>query len=83
MRTYDYKCDFNERVIEVRHSMADEIRSWGELCQKAGIDPGTTPSDTPVHKLATGGQIVKSGRLGETTPPCGQGPCCGGGCSLM
>ena len=84
MPTYDYKCDVNEMVIEVKHPMADEITTWGELCHLANIDPGDTPLDSRVHKLANGGQIVKSGRLGEKTPPCSQGPCCGGGaCNLM
>lgn len=84
MPTYDYKCDVNDRIIEVKHSMADEVSTWGELCQLAGIAPGKTPLDSTVRKLATGGQIVKSGSLRDNGPPCSRGPCCGGGaCDLM
>jgi hypothetical protein len=53
------------------------------LCRLAGIEPGETATDTPVEKLATGGQVVKSGSLKDSVPPCSSGPCCGGGaCGL-
>lgn len=82
MPTYDYACDTNERTIEVRHKMSETIASWGELCEIAEIDPGSTPIDVPVRKLANGGQVVTSGYLGESNmPPCSTGNACpSGGC---
>jgi len=82
MPTYDYACDANERIIEVRHKMSETIASWGELCEIAEIDAGSTPIDVPVRKLVNGGQIVTSGHLGEPNmPPCSTGNACpSGGC---
>ena len=83
MPTYDYKCDANEQILEVKHKMSEVVENWGELCEKANIDPGNTPLDTPVKKLATGGQVVKSGNLGNADlPPCATGPCNSGMCGL-
>jgi hypothetical protein len=78
--TYDYRCEFNGQVIEVKHRMNERASTWGELCAIAGIESGSTPLDTRVEKLITGGQVVRSGSLGENpSPPCATGPCCGGG----
>ena len=79
MPTYDYLCEANGRVVEVQHRMSEKLSTWGELCRQAGLDAGDTPADSPVQRLATGGQVVKSGRLGDSAPPCASGPCCGGG----
>lgn len=79
MPTYDYLCEANGRVVEVKHRMSERLSSWGELCAQAGLDVGDTPADAPVQRLATGGQVVKSGRLGDSAPACATGPCCGGG----
>jgi len=78
--TYDYRCEFNGQVIEVKHRMNDRASTWGELCTIAGIESGDTPLDSRVEKLVTGGQVVRSSSLGENlSPPCASGPCCGGG----
>lgn len=83
MPTYDYMCEANGRVVEVKHRMSERLTTWGELCALAGLEPGETPAQSPVQRLATGGQVVKSGNLGESAPPCSSGPCCGGGaCGL-
>ena len=80
MPSYDYRCDANDRVIEVRHHMNEKLSTWGELCALAGIDPGATSPDEPVERLITGGQVVRSSSLGDAdAPACGSGPCCGGG----
>ena len=80
MPTYDYRCETNGATVEVNHRMSEEIHSWGQLCERAGIDPGDTQADAPVRRLATGGQVVKSSSLGEgAAPACNDGPCCGGG----
>ena len=79
MPTYDYRCEGNGSVVEVNHGMSVVLTNWGELCEAAGIDPDGTPADSPVTKLATGGQVVKSGSLKNPEPPCASGSCCGGG----
>ncbi len=58
MPTYDYMCDTNGRVVEVKHSMSREVRAWGELCELAAIAAEDTPLDAPVRRLATGGQVM-------------------------
>ncbi|HHO67554.1 MAG TPA: zinc ribbon domain-containing protein [Gammaproteobacteria bacterium] len=83
MPTYDYVCEANGRVVEVKHRMSETLSTWGELCQRAGVDCGDTPADAPVQRLATGGQVVSSSSLGDSAPPCAAGGCCGGGvCGL-
>lgn len=80
MPTYDYLCETNGRVLEVRHSMNEAIKTWGELCERTGIAGGDTPPESPVNKLATGGQVVKRSSLGSgAAPACDSGGCCGGG----
>lgn len=79
MPTYDYICAANGRVLEVRHAMSERLQTWAELCERAGAAAGDTPPDSPVERLATGGQVVNSASLGDAQPPCAQGPCCGGG----
>ncbi len=81
MPTYDYLCEANGQVIEVRHRMNDTIETWRQLCEHAGIDLGETAPDAPVKKLANGGQIVSKSNLGSgEAPPCETtGTCCGGG----
>ncbi len=84
MPTYDYRCETNNKVIEVSHRMSEMISTWGELCERANIDLGDTPADTPVKKLATGGNLVSRSSLGSgTEPACNTGGCCSGGmCGL-
>jgi predicted nucleic acid-binding Zn ribbon protein len=41
MPTYDYLCRTTGRVFEVRHSIHDKLRCWGELCTAVGIAPVT------------------------------------------
>ncbi|BCX89697.1 hypothetical protein MIN45_P2070 [Methylomarinovum tepidoasis] len=86
MPTYDYLCKTNGKVVEVRHPMDKTVRTWGELCQLAGIDPGDTPADAPVERLITGGHVVSSASL-KNPEPCGSGTCgmpaCGGGTCMM
>jgi len=84
MPTYDYRCDANGKTVEVFHGMSEHVDSWGELCNKAGIDPGKTALDAPVHRLATGGNVISINSLGSgTAPACSSGSCCPGGmCGL-
>lgn len=83
MPTYDYFCEANGQTLEVKHGMKDSLNTWGELCAKLGIASGETPQDVPVKRLATGGQVVKSGSLKNNVPPCmSGGGCSGGGCGV-
>lgn len=83
MPTYDYRCEANGRVVEVMHRMNDQMNNWGELCEKAGIEPGDTPLDSPVTRMATGGNVITSGSTGgDVVPPCATGGCAGGMCGL-
>jgi len=81
MPTYDYRLSSTGDVYEVRHRMSESASVWGELCQLSGLEPGDTSPDTPVERLATGGQVVRSTALRNAdAPPCASGqPCCGGG----
>lgn len=84
MPTYDYRCDTNDRVLEVSHRMSESLSTWGELCERLGMEPGETPADAPVHRLATGGNIINSTSRGSgVEPACATGSCCPGGmCGL-
>jgi hypothetical protein len=84
MPTYDYRCDSNARVVEVQHRMSEAIATWAELCEAAGLEPGDTPADSPVRRLATGGNVVSGKALGSgPAPACTTGTCCPGGfCGL-
>lgn len=80
MPTYDYRCDTNGRVVEVNHRMSETISTWGELCARAGIATDDTPGDSPVHRLATGGNLISKSSMGSgTAPACSTGSCCPGG----
>lgn len=84
MPTYDYRCEANGRVVEVSHRMSEEVKTWGELCERAALNPGDTPADSPVKRLATGGNLISKSSLGSgVEPACGTGGCCPGGmCGL-
>ncbi len=75
MPTYDYACEANGRIVEVQHRMNETINNWGELCDRAGIDPSDTAKDAAVKKLATGGQVVRSSSLGDSAPSCASSGC--------
>ena len=58
MPTYEYYCSDNHQTVEVMHAMATQLSSWGEVCESAGIDRGTTPAKTPVEKLLGAGMVI-------------------------
>ncbi len=51
MPVYEYYCPAAKTAIEVEHSITESFETWGELCRRAGTDPGDTPADSPVEKL--------------------------------
>jgi hypothetical protein len=67
-------------MVEVSHRMSDRLATWGELCDKAGIEAGDTPREAPVTRMATGGNpITATGFGGDFAPACSTGSCCPGG----
>ncbi|MDJ0892969.1 MAG: zinc ribbon domain-containing protein [Gammaproteobacteria bacterium] len=76
MPTYDYRCETNGQVVEVKHAMSEVLKTWGELCARAGVEPGETPVDSPVNRLITGGQFISSSGVGDAAPACATGACC-------
>jgi predicted nucleic acid-binding Zn ribbon protein len=75
--TYEYRCEANGRLVEVRHNMAEKLATWGELCERAGIAPGKTAAEAPVEKLISAGFIHGSGS--STSEPACAAPACGNG----
>ena len=51
MPLYEYHCEANGQVVEVRHGMSERLESWQELCDRAGHEMGSTPGDTPVERI--------------------------------
>ena len=85
MPTYEYRCDTNGRLVEVRHTMAERLSTWGELCERAGISPGRTDPAAPVEKLISAGFINASGSTSEpacAAADCGKGFCGTGACGF-
>lgn len=81
MPTYDYSCPTNGKVVEVSHRMSEDLVTWGDVCQRNGLELGDTPADSPVVRLATGGNIITSSHSGKhfEPPACASGGCCAGG----
>ena len=46
MPSYDYRCEANGRVVEVRHTMSEKLTTWGEVCAQAGLDLDGKDIDT-------------------------------------
>lgn len=49
MPVYLYKVE--EERLEVQHPMADDPRTWGELCQVAGLEVGQRAPEVAVERL--------------------------------
>ena len=60
MPIYVYRCLDTNEVLEVFHPMSRTLSTWGELCEVAQCDPGTTAANAPVKRLITapGGVVV-------------------------
>ena len=68
MPTYEYHCPENGKTIEVWHRMNHSVASWGELCELAAIDPGETQGSSPVKRLISGGQLLRSNSDASCAP---------------
>ena len=77
MPRYDYHCPVNDRLVEVSHGMSETLRTWGDVCDRAGIDPGDTPRDAevtrPVNRSV--GVLAGGGAAAISEGPCGPGGC--------
>ena len=81
MPIYEYRCAANGRLVEVQHKMAEKLQTWGELCARAGVSPGTTNPKAPVEKLLSAGFLPSSAAQPACeSPTCGMGPCATGRC---
>lgn len=58
MPTYDYLCPTNNQILEVQHSLNQDIKTWGELCQLAQCDLGETPPEAPVKRLISAPRLI-------------------------
>ena len=54
MPFYDYYCEKNGNTVEVYHAMQVRLKTWGEVCESAGIGLGRTPAIAPVIRLVSG-----------------------------
>ncbi|MGH8180772.1 MAG: hypothetical protein ACRETR_07315 [Steroidobacteraceae bacterium] len=86
MPTYEYRCEANGRLVEVRHNMAERLATWGELCARAEISPGKTDAAAPVEKLISAGFINTGSGPGSElaceAPGCGNGFCGTDACDM-
>lgn len=77
MPTYEYHCPANGKTVEVWHRMNHAVASWGELCELAAIDPGETQLSSPVNRLISGGQLLRSQSEGRSqSAPESSADCC-------
>ena len=82
MPYYEYQCAANGQTIEVRHGMSEELTTWGQLVDRAAVDLGDTPADSPVKRLVGGGSATnapvtpskQSKRWGEESKSLKHGP---------
>lgn len=80
MPTYDYRCEADQKVYEVKHSISQQLHTWGELCELTGLVLGEVAPETKVTRLIRGGGVVKSSSLkNPDAPPCMSGSGCSGG----
>jgi hypothetical protein len=83
MPTYDYRCEANNRIYEVKHSMSAKAETWYQLCELGSLDPENIPPESKVTRLIGGSNVVKSNALKNPEPACGRPNGCGGQCSMM
>lgn len=48
---YQYFCEQNGKTVEVQHRVSERLKTWGEVCERAGKKPGSTPLNTPVIRM--------------------------------
>lgn len=48
---YNYYCPTNDTSVEVIHSMRDSLVTWGEVCDRLGVELGETPASAEVERI--------------------------------
>ncbi len=77
MPYYEYHCRANGRTLEVRHGMSERVETWGALAERAGVDPGATPAETPIERLMSAPvPLAGQGDSGPSMGGCGAGCAC-------
>ncbi|MFO1350702.1 MAG: hypothetical protein U1F68_08510 [Gammaproteobacteria bacterium] len=62
--------------------MNETLSTWGELCARAEIEPGATPSDAPVQRLLSGVGLISGAGATNAAPrtaPMPASSCCAHG----
>lgn len=81
MPTYDYRCEANGQVYEVRHPMALKPATWAELQAAGALAPDASiPDDAPVTRLMGAAGVVNSRVLKNPEPPACARSSCAGNC---
>ena len=84
MPSYDYRCEANGKVYDVKHRMSERISTWGDLCRVGNMDAEGISLDTPVTRILSTGGVVKSSSLkNPEAPPCMSGGGCQGSCGMF
>ena len=60
MPRYDYYCEDNGITVEVVHSMMDQVKDWGELCERAGMELGVTDAKAVVRRVITSAPMMNT-----------------------
>lgn len=58
MAFYDYYCAANKKTVEVKHSINERLKTWGEVCKLAGIDLGDVAADSPVDRIISAPEVT-------------------------
>jgi len=84
MPTYDYRCEANKKIYEVKHPMSQSLSTWAELCELAGMEMKNIPASTPVTKVLSSMNVVKPTSLKSLRLqlPCKADGCGGGACMM-
>jgi hypothetical protein len=76
MPYYEYRCEANGRTLEVRHGMNEQLRTWGDVAGRAGIEAGDTAADAPVERLMSVTVPLTGGATSAPAQGCGSGCAC-------
>jgi len=77
MPYYEYHCASNGQTVEVRLGMGEHVETWGALTERAGLDRGDTPADTPVERLLSApAPMTGESSAGPAFGGCGSGCAC-------
>ncbi len=76
MPYYEYQCATNGEIVEVRHGMSERLTTWGQLVDRAAVDPGDTPKDAPIQRIMSTTVAVTATSGQANFQGCGTGCAC-------